>query len=463
MGVPYLYLNLYKKFKKTKDLVVRNTDLPHSRGDRKLYFDFNSLIHPCANIVCESTENSETIEQDIINFVIAFTKNIIKSLTVDFSDVLIFADGLAPFGKILQQKERRFRSVFLKLQNSETSLFDNTQISPGTNFMKRLEKNLRNDTSLRDCHIDFSKGEAEHKILKHIKDNDIQSEIFIYGLDADLIILSLLTDYNISLIRQKRIMPTFNVSDMEFEVLDVKILKRAIIAEYKIKNPELFFDNLVFITFLLGNDFIKHVPFLVMDDLSNILYICANINEFIYHDERLNLQMFTRVLNEIDKLIRLSTHKRTKTINAVEYTNNNWLKHSCPEWVWVYKTDYVNYPNKFYKDKYYLYYGIKPCKITDLCQKFLSNMVWNFVYYKLNSEPQEYTFHELECAPLLRDFINNLPNCHVEKQPYKSFINTEQAQLKFILPSKEIIESPKYPNVILDGYNCEWLWETRLV
>lgn len=463
MGVPYLYLNLYKKYRKIKELVIKNTDLPHNKGYRKLYFDFNSLIHPCANFICQAEIETQDIEGAIIDFVISFTKNIIKELTVDFSDVMIFADGLAPFGKIIQQKERRFKSIFLKIQNNETVKFDSTQISPGTVFMKKLEMSLKKDEYLKNCIVDFSKGEAEHKIIKHIKTLPIESECFIYGLDADLIILSFLTEHNISLIRQKNIVPLYE-QNIEFEILNINLLKKAIVEEYKIKQSINFFENIVFVTFLLGNDFIKKLPFLTMNDLSNILCICSKYNDkIIQPNGYLNKTIFKEILIELNKISKLSSNKRTKHINSSEYTTYDWLNNKTPEWIWVYKTDYINYPSKFYKEKYYLYYGIKTKDVKILCDKYLHNLIWNFFYYINNEDVNTCTFYELDCSPILDDFISSIESINIENKTYKPLIDTEEKQLRYILPNEDVVNRKKYPNIILDGFDCEWIWETKLI
>jgi 5'-3' exonuclease len=462
MGVPYLYLNLYKKYKKIKDLVVKNTDLPINKGNRFLYFDFNSLIHPCAVVVCESElQETNFIEDEIINFVITITKNIIKELNLDYTNVIISADGLAPFGKIIQQKERRYKSIFLKLQQNQKVIFDNTQISPGTNFMKKLEQRLKTEIDLKNSLIDFSKGEAEHKILKDIKLNrNLDSEIYIYGLDADLILLSIMTNHNISLVRQKNIVEQLHI---EFEVLNIRVLKEAIVKEYSI-TTNYFFNNLIFTTFLLGNDFIKKLPFVVMDDLSNILHICSNLKGSII-DENFNINnnLFKIVLNELFKMSICNSNKRTKHLNELEYTKNNWINNKNPEWIWIYKNDYINYPNKFYKEKFYIYNGIKNFDIKNLCKKFVNNLIWNYIYYQTNVDPSNYTFFEINCSPIINDLIANIDDIKCNTNTNNVIIDTEEKQLKYILPSPNLISKPKNPNIILEGYDCEWIWETKLV
>ena len=78
-------------------------------------------------------------------------------------------------------------------KNDREGTFDRNQISPDTPYMRKLEKEL----SCRFPYVKISttqeEGEGEHKIfteLKSIPENE-REKICIYGLDADLILLSL--------------------------------------------------------------------------------------------------------------------------------------------------------------------------------------------------------------------------------------------------------------------------------
>ena len=78
------------------------------------------------------------------------------------------------------------------------------------------------------------KGEGEQKIFHYIKQYNLQNNI-IYGLDADLIILSLLCDNKTYLLRERT---EYNIENLETEFiyLDINILKKYIIKTIKYKD-----------------------------------------------------------------------------------------------------------------------------------------------------------------------------------------------------------------------------------
>ena len=118
--------------------------------------------------------------------------------------VYISVDGVAPMAKMSQQRKRRYRAVddakikddIRRKYNKETfEYWNNTVITPGTEFMEKLHLSILDYISKRkENKIIYSSfhtfGEGEHKILQDIKINNSQSFV-IYGLDADLIFLSL--------------------------------------------------------------------------------------------------------------------------------------------------------------------------------------------------------------------------------------------------------------------------------
>ena len=107
-------------------------------------------------------------------------------------------------------------------------------------------------------------GEGEHKIMnymdKHIKKTDKNA---IYGLDADLIMLSMIRNHNdIFLLREKTEYNIENITE-PYVYLDIQklkkngiimIIKEPFVNEYKISDQQILNDY-IFMCFLVGNDF----------------------------------------------------------------------------------------------------------------------------------------------------------------------------------------------------------------
>ena len=118
--------------------------------------------------------------------------------------------------KMKQQRLRRFKSIVLeqyeiaqKVRNLNDPKWDKNAITPGTNFMKKLHKSL---SKLCTKHSNWSlsgydqPGEGEHKVMNYIRNYTSTNNTFlVYGLDADLILLSMLHSdtQNIFLMREE--------------------------------------------------------------------------------------------------------------------------------------------------------------------------------------------------------------------------------------------------------------------
>lgn len=142
-------------------------------------------------------------------------------------------DGVAPRAKMNQQRSRRFRTAKEAKDVREKALrrgeelpeedaFDSNCITPGTPFMTRLSAQLKyflarkvtDDAAWRGVEIVLSghevPGEGEHKIMEYIRLAKAQPGYnpnvrhCLYGLDADLIMLGLLShDPHFALLREE--------------------------------------------------------------------------------------------------------------------------------------------------------------------------------------------------------------------------------------------------------------------
>lgn len=143
-------------------------------------------------------------------------------------------DGVAPRAKMNQQRTRRFRTAKAANELQEIALergekivpgrdvFDSNCITPGTIFMKKMTRHLRyfiskkvsEDPNWREFDVILSgpdvPGEGEHQIMEYIRlakaqpDYDPNIRHCLYGLDADLIMLGLLShDPHFALLREE--------------------------------------------------------------------------------------------------------------------------------------------------------------------------------------------------------------------------------------------------------------------
>lgn len=318
MGVPLFFRLLNKKY----NIVKSNPD----KSIVSLYIDTNCLLHPqCFTILdmnCNLTDQKKLFEK-MVKRIIDYIDHLIR-MTNPKNLVYISIDGVAPVAKINQQRMRRFgyvnnyrNEICKKNGISVNDSWSNIVITPGTEFMYDLHISLlayyKNHTIsntdpqntykiIYDSYL--TPGEGEHKILQHLKTNTSINEnnaTVIYGLDADLIFLSMASQIpNIYLLREsshfKRGDDAIDDKIIEQELLyaDIDFAKKSINDEFneyynkfiiesnndyantnmfgedsnsdndykKISNLENFnFTNdYIFICYFLGNDFLPHLP-----------------------------------------------------------------------------------------------------------------------------------------------------------------------------------------------------------
>lgn len=300
MGVPGFFAWIHKNYKTTKIVTNVNNDNKLHNNISNLFIDANCAIHPqCFSILAANKDlkNIDRLENKMINQVILYLTEIINVVNPN-SLIYIAIDGVAPMAKIKHQRIRRFKSVRdSEMKNDirrkhkvpEENLWSNACITPGTLFMEKLNKAIIN-------FINFSKNkennkrvvlfsssntpaEGEHKILQYIRNNkaNINGNSVIYGLDADLLFLSLSTqEKNIYLIRESQELGREAESQMsgKFNYVSIDILRDCIIQEMiyritdegdtKMENRIIdksinFINDFIFVCFLLGNDFVPNI------------------------------------------------------------------------------------------------------------------------------------------------------------------------------------------------------------
>ncbi|KAK2814112.1 hypothetical protein FQN50_000516 [Emmonsiellopsis sp. PD_5] len=269
-----------------------------------LYLDMNGIIHNCTHKDSDSPTFRMTEDK---MFIAIF--NYIEHLYGKIKPKQLFfmaIDGVAPRAKMNQQRARRFRTALDAENAKEKAIkqgiempkedaFDSNCITPGTEFMAKLTQQLKyfinkkvsEDVEWQGVDIVLSghevPGEGEHKIMEYIRkakaqpgyDPDIRH--CLYGLDADLIMLGLLShDPHFCLLREE---VTFGRQSQkkskELEHQNFYLMHLCIVREYlELEFQELeeegalqfpfdmerIIDDFILMAFFVGNDFLPNLP-----------------------------------------------------------------------------------------------------------------------------------------------------------------------------------------------------------
>jgi len=310
MGIPTYFSHVIRKYpsviSKLKTLGLPNkspTVLLNPNGKcnglgnqnvHRLYLDSNSIIYDSIQDI-PFDNDKDAFESTLIHKVCSKLEEYIKMVSPK-ELVYIAFDGIAPQAKLKQQKTRRYKSWYMKQYDHRISngseikyipnktSWDTSAITPGTEFMNKLNLQIRyyfrNAKQFTTNSIIISgsdeAGEGEHKIMLHIRESGVKNimndNIFVYGLDADLIMLTLNhIKYcpNLYLFRETpEFIKSINNSLDPYEnyVIDISYLRKSIESciygkEIDVmQDTETCIEDYMFICFLLGNDFLPHFP-----------------------------------------------------------------------------------------------------------------------------------------------------------------------------------------------------------
>ena len=212
---------------------MENQDIQYDN----LYMDSNSIIYDMLHSM-ESIQGDDDFEIKLINAVISKIEDYIKIIKPS-NTIFIAFDGVAPLAKMNQQRTRRYKSHFMEectFLNKSKVKWSSSQITPGTKFMMLLSKEMNEyfkdnekKYSVKNVIISAAdeKGEGEHKLYEYMRKNpDINHNTAVYGLDADLIMLSIFHvkyQKNIYIFREAPAFMTDSEND-ELYILNIKLL-----------------------------------------------------------------------------------------------------------------------------------------------------------------------------------------------------------------------------------------------
>ena len=400
MGIPKFAYFISNRYPLIIKKIKEQTDVPEIDN---LYLDINGIIHNVShNYFCDASQINETTKK--IYFDVCEVIKKIVHLIKPKELLIISVDGVAPRAKMNQQRIRRFRKEMNNLleekekenekinkenenkneSENENILFDSNAISAGTKFMFNLttymkeyiinEKKKNSEWSSIEIILTGSDvpGEGEHKILEYIR-NLKSSEKYnpyirhcIYGLDADLIMLSLIShENNIVILREDtfqmrkkeklekkgiEIINTNNknknnenINEIPYELFLISVLREYLELEFNILknkinfkyNFERIIDDFIFLCFFIGNDFIPNLFSFNIEDgalthLFQFYKACLpELDGYLTDKGKINISrikilfnfLSKQELHSIDMLIKNNKNENRK--NRIKKTNDS--------------------------------------------------------------------------------------------------------------------------------------------
>lgn len=523
MGIPSYFSFLIKNHSYIVKKLIHFNQTIHN-----LYLDSNSIVYDCLRELSKDYEkykNDNKFEDELIKQVALKIEEYIITIKPK-NNVFIAFDGVAPVAKLEQQRTRRHKSkfeskVFHKLNISTGKSWDKTAITPGTNFMKKLDKQVDNyfknqEKKYKVNKIIFSgsnqRGEGEHKLFGYIRKYKYQHEnqrTIIYGLDADLIMLSL---NHLRLCRKiylYREAPAFigsinsDLNPDEGYLLDINELGKEIILELnnnkraKDENEKNKLYDYIFLCFFLGNDFLPHFPSLNIR--TNGIYTILNAYKEVFKNSDVNKSNLTNgkkiYWNNVYKLISYLAENEYENIMSEYKIREKWEKR-----VFKNTTDdekkmkylhipiknrttelYINPYESFWQSRYYtkLFLQTETKKLKqNICTNYLEGLEWVINYYSFGCI--DWTWHyKYNYPPLFQDLKKYVPrfNTVFIKNHEKSDENVhELTQLAYVLPRESLyllgtlekkilkgLSSCYTKNLQLEWSFCKYIWESHII
>ena len=478
MGIPFYYRHIISKNQRKLLANLASCD--------RLFLDFNSIIHMCAgNVIGKNRDLSSNEEIYPAIFEEVFNHTLLLTTICTPRQLLYIAiDGVAPRSKIQQQRKRRFLSAyrndiintFKENNNMKFVKWDSNCITPGTKFMDALHAYLEKRLIPLQTSFGFKIiisgacdiGEGEQKIFQYMKEVQCPENTVdvIYGLDADLIMLSLCctSTAKIYLMREGK---DFFTGLSDYKYLDTNALKTSISTYFN----NSFYDY-VFICFILGNDFLPNLSCLkiksgavdILCDVYKATFEKTNQNalciegDTYYVNYEFLSTFFEQLANKEDALMKTTTEQF--------YDNSSSMRpNNITSKLEKFTQELDNYPslNKFpkvidpttdtaWRSSYYhhLFGSHQYELIKQVCHNYVEGLVWNVNYY-FNGKFDNMWYFRYNYAPCISDLYNyvRMLQSDVFRSTQIKLMNpsvhseiTPQIQLLMVLPpfSKDILD-----------------------
>ena len=523
MGVPSYFAYIIKNHPQIIQKIIANRY-------HRLYMDCNSILY---DSFYEIKNMEEMQENEIYDILLAKTVEKIEKYIGQIrpiETVFIAFDGVAPFAKMEQQKNRRYKGRIGLAENTdssdsseETKKCTTSIFTPGTKFMQLLSDHMSKTFLKQEDKYHLKEillatpreaGEGEHKLYVHLREHPAKEQkIAVYGLDADLIMLSLFHLSYVENLYVFREAPEFMKSSLQIDskikpnekelwCLDIAKLGRSIANEMACACPDnhRMYDY-VFLCFFLGNDFLPHFPalnirtqgitrlldtyratigskpntFLISntmpptiqwDNLSKFVFSLAK-NEHVFIKQEYALRKKWDYMSEKYERMCSSPHygknlsledkekeqqDMTQSVPVVFRQEENYICPSENGWESRY---YDRMFSPFFSESISIHFLAKK---REICTNYLEGLEWVLKYYVQGCPDWKWKYH-YTYPPLLVDLYPMIPKKHVyfppEKQTKIKHIDP-LIQLACVLPKDQLHLLPeKYRRFLLEKHP-EW-------
>lgn len=457
MGIHGFYSQFIKK--KYPEAIVDDRNLPQKVYG--LYLDLNGLLHRCKFITFGGSEgdldpalldnlreNGIKLDMSAQNRALRASKmteaQLLETYKNVFSTLLItiitayspivelglYVDGVVPNAKIQQQRQRREKAA---QDRDKYTPFDGNQITPGTPFMfwvdsmikEWIERNLnRNFVPTKIIYSNhLVPGEGEHKIMDHLrvlgkqfKGYHNEYSYIVYGLDADLIVLSLLQELEGIYLTREDIVDNINIDDLR-----IRISQEVPIADF-----------CVMMSFI-GNDFLPNIMSSNMtDDLNAMFNVYKKKKLPLSIEGKINWEGMLSFLKGMDAYEQVAKYNKLALKDNIENSILNRSFRKVPgkgrQFIYEiyrnlwYQHVFKNYGNVAIAEKYSfdknqvlsksgeLKEGVIE-EIDDMCYEYLKGIEWVLRYYtRGHHEISHRWFYPYHYAPLMSDFYRYVEN-----------------------------------------------------
>ena len=514
MGIPSYFSHIIRNYSN----IIRGLQYFHDNSIlfHHLFMDCNSIVYDAVRMV-DYNPDDNTYEDTIIQNVITCIEKYIHYVKPTKTIYIAF-DGVAPFAKMEQQRTRRHKTKFMSDmsfngENETSSKWNTSAITPGTVFMTKLSNKIeytfshvakKYNVQVVNVSTSNEPGEGEHKLFEYLRMHNLSSDnIALYGLDSDLIMLSIFHIHQTSNIYIFREAPEFLKNSLPVEVgedkdlpyfLDIKLFSNCILNNMKCadNNMQRVFDY-VFLCFFLGNDFLPHFPAMnirthgidvLLDIYCRVIGRVPN-NYIINQRGTINWNNVRKLIDAIAKdehqylLNEYSSRKRFDHFKFSETTEEEKerLFQNTPI---IYRSQelYISPENSHWESRYYkTLFKSEPSDTLkkEICLNYLEALEWVFKYYTNGCVDWLWKYN-YTYPPLFKDLVKYVP--HFETDFIKSNVNEPlhpYTQLAYVLPiDNHHLLPDKISTFLVQNYSdhyskkysfewafCRYFWESH--